>query len=189
MSLLLPAGIIATVGSTLFLLTPMFTSSGLYQMTAEKRMEFVEANPGPIRLQNTLLSLGGFLPAVGYLLWTFAFREQGTLWLHVLGAASLLVGAVFLAVYFYQLYRDPGSYYLARKVSWSGKAYFTLTELAFVLYGILFLQTDFPDWLGFLSIAAAVGMLVWFLVVGLTDLPPQPFFLVTLVAGIVFLVV
>ena len=189
MNLLLPAGILAIVGSILFLLTPMFTSRGLYEMTAEKRLEFVEANPGPIRLQNILLSLGGLLPAIGYLLWTVAFREQGTLWMHVLGAASMLIGADFLAVYFYQLYRDPKTYYQAKKVTWPGKAYFVLIEPAFVLYGILFLQTEFPDWLGFLSIAAAVGMLVWFLVVGLIDLPPQPFFLVTLIAGIVFLVV
>ena len=188
MSLLLPAGILAIVGSILFLLTPMFTSRGLYEMTAEKRMEYVEANPGPIRLQNILLSLGGFLPAVGYLLWTLTFREQGALWMHVLGAASLLVGAVLLAVYFYQLYRDPKTYYQAKKVTWPGKAYFVLIELAFILYGVLFIQTDFPNWLGFLSIAVAVGMLVWLLVVSWIDLPPQPLFLVTLIAGIVFLV-
>lgn len=187
MSLVAYGGMATIVGPLLFLITPFITSRGIYQLEPHERVQFVHTYRGRFALQTMLVSLGCVLPSIGFVLWSLEFGNEGPLVLHFLAGASFLLGAILLCVFFYQEYDDPASYYLADKISWPGYAYFWLTVAAFVLYGILFLQTRVADWLGYLSMLVAAGMAVGIWRIGGKDLPPQPFYLVTLIAGILFL--
>ena len=139
-----------------------------------------------MRLQNNLLPAAGFLTSGGYLVWSVRAHEQGPLWVHWLGGAMLLGGAVAMAFFYRQFHRDPASYHLSDRIALPGAIYFILTIGAMAVYGVLFLLEPVPDWLGYASLVVATAMAVGLWRIGGKGLPPQPFYLVTLTAGIVF---
>ena len=187
MSWLTVAGLLASAGSVLFLVTPVFTSRGVYQLPPEERVAHARDHPGLMGLQNTLLAIAAFLAAAGFVAWSVHSRDQGSPWLHMLGAAAFLAGAVAMGFFSRQFHRDPASYHLADRISLAGRIYFALTIGATGVYGVLFLQAAVPNWLGYVSLVVAAAMAVGLWRIGGKDLPPQPFYLVTLTAGIVFL--
>ncbi len=188
MSALQTAGLLATVGSVIFLVAPMFASSGLYKRSPEERVSYVRDRAASVRVQNTWLSIAGLLVAVGFVLWSVDARGVVEDWLNYTAAGVIGLSAVFLAVFFYQTTIDPASYYTAERISWVGNTYFLLASAGFVLYGFAFMQALTPDWVGWFSIGVAVLMLIGFAIIGGKDLPPQPYFLISLVSGVVFLI-
>lgn len=185
--LLRSSGITVIAGSVLFLAVPFLTSS-LYQLTPEEQVAYVETHRSLVVIQNTLLALGGILVAAGYVLWSLHVRNQVISWLNWLAVVAFGLAAVALGGFFFQTTQDPASYYLAENISWVGTAYFVAASVGFVAYGLLFVSAGTGTWLGYLSVATGVGMFIALLAIGGKDLPPQPFFLVALIAGVVFLV-
>ncbi len=181
------AGVSVVIGSVVFLVVP-FLTPGLYQLSPEERVSYVLANRSVVVTQNTLLAAAGIAVAVGFALWSLHAKDHVNGVLNWSAAIVLVLSAIALAVFFFQTTKDPESYYLAEAISPVGTSYFVLASLAFALYGLLFIQAGTGNWLGYLSIVAGVLMLIALLAIGGKDLPPQPFFLVSLTAGIVFLI-
>ncbi len=180
------AGGIVVAGSLLFLITPFVGSAGQYQRSPEERVAFVRARATRVLVRNGLTALGAVLVAVGYLWWSLESRDDATVWLNVLAAASLTGATIFIAVFFAQTTARPESYHLADRVTWVGDAALVLLVVAFVAYGALFVEGPVPDWLGWLSIVVGLGMAIAHVRIGGKDLPPQPYYLTTLVVGVVF---
>ena len=185
--LLRSSGITVIAGSVLLLVVPLFASS-LYQLTPEEQVAYVETHRSLVVIQNTLLALGGILVAAGYVLWSLHVRNQVASWPNWLAVVAFGLAAVALSGFFFQTTQDPASYYLAESISWVGNAYFVAASVGFVAYGLLFLSTGTGTWLGYLSVATGVGMFIALIVIGGKDLPPQPFFLVSLITGVIFVV-
>lgn len=179
------AGLSVAIGSVVFLVVPFLTPA-LHRLSPEERVSYVLANRGVVVTQNTLLAAAGVAVAVGFALWSFDAKDEVNGVLNWSAAIVFALSAITLAVFFFQTTQDPESYYVAETISPVGSSYFVLTSLAFALYGILFIQAETGNWLGYLSIASGILMLVALLAIGGKDLPPQPFFLVSLTAGIVF---
>ena len=166
----------------------MFGSSGLYQLAVEERLSYVKERASSVARQNTILAVGGFLAAGGYVLWSVDQAGVVADSLNYSAAAVFALSAVFLAIFFYQTTINPESYYTADRISWVGNVYIVLASAGMVLYGLVFIAAMTPDWVGWVSIGVSVLMLIGLLVIGGKDLPPQPYFLVTLTTGIIFLV-
>ncbi len=182
------SGVVAITGSLLFLIVP-FLTPGLYQLSPEERVRFLEANRSTVLLQNISLVVAGFLVAGAFVAWSSQLGDEVPDVLWKSGSVLMVLAAIFLALFFWQTTQDPSSYHLADTISLPGNLYFIAAIAAFGIYSVLFIRTSIPNWLGYLSGLVTALMLLGFLLVGGKDLPPQPFFLISLIAGVVFLAI
>lgn len=188
MDILKLSGVAAIVGSLLFLIVP-FLTPGLYQLSPEQRVQFLEANRSTVLFQNISLIIAGFLVAGAFVAWSTQLGDEAPGFLWKSGSALMVLAAIFLGLFFWQTTRDPASYHLADSMSLPGNLYFIAAIGAFAIYSFLFIWSSIPNWLGYLTGLVTALMLLGFLFIGGKDLPPQPFFLVSLIAGMVFLAV
>ena len=172
------------VGSLIFIFaaTPV---SGIYgKKNLEDRMAMITARRGAFVISQVGFGLGSLLTAVGFLLLTLHLRDSQSPWPNYAAAVSLVMGAILWAVFIYQRTLEPETMfgdYLGSRIMWVS---FVFTEIGLVLYGVVFLQSSLPQWLGYASFAVAAAMLVGALTIP-GWLPPQIIYLLTLVVGIV----
>ena len=181
------AGLIVVVGSLLFLVTPFVGSASLYRLAPEDRMAWIEGHSRTVAIQNSLVAIGSVMVAVGYVTWSIETVSL-TGWINATAAITIALAAASTAAFFYQTTKSPESYHVADHISEVGYASFVLMSAAAVLYGVLFLQAATPDWVGLLSIVVGAFMGGALVIAGGKELLPQPYYVVTLVAGALFLI-
>jgi hypothetical protein len=192
MDLLQSAGVSMIVGFILVVIASLVGLNEVYTAPdSDTRLEIISQNKGRWAATNIFWIAASLVTAVGLLLLTLGLRDSQSPWLLYAGAAAFIVGAVAWAIFLYQRIGDPaGNLYTTPPAPLSlVSAWATIFALG--LYGAAFLQGSFPNWLGYTLLVVA-GLLV----VGLTlffdrfyaSFPPQVFYLLTLIIGIVTLV-
>jgi hypothetical protein len=147
----------------------------------------IDAKRKAFVMSQAAFGLGALITAAGLLLLTLDIGDSASVILNYGAAAAMVIGAGLWAVVTYQRAVDPETMfadYLGSRPMW---AYFVLTEIALALYGIVFLQSDVANWLGYMSFVVAAVMAVGALTIP-EWLPPQIIYLLTLIAGIVVVI-
>ena len=177
------AGIVIIIGSILFFFATIPLGQVFREPSSQKRLELIEDNPTRWLVSQVSFSIGALVAAVGFVLFSLHIGAGQSRWLTYLAASSFLVGAILWSIYVYLRTVNPEVYMAAGAISWTGLAYFVLTELAIFLYGIVFLRSDYPNWLGYLTIGFAAIFLIAAMI-SRAVLIPLFFYILTLVVGI-----
>lgn len=185
------AGIGLIAGFVFILVASSVGPPRLYQEPdSEARLEIIANHTTRWAASNLIFAVGGLITAAGLALFALQIRGSASLWLIVLGVASYTLGAIVWAIFMYQRTVDPSSLFTSYAFSPPTIALVGLTVIGLVLYGVIFLQAGYPGWLGVGTIAAMVltgGAALLFPTQFFASFPPQLFYLLTLVAGIVML--
>lgn len=185
------AGILLIAGFVLVLIASFVGPNKVYTAPdSQTRLEIITQNKGRWTATNVIWAVGSLLTAAGFIFLALALRTSQNPWLLYAGSVAVIVGMVAWAIYLYQRIGDPaGNLYTTPPAPLSLIfAWATLAGLA--LYGVVFLQGSYPNWLGY-TLLVAMGLLTAGLVfafdVVYASFPPQFFSLLTMVIGIVSL--
>lgn len=185
------AGISMIVGFGLVMIASFVGPNAVYTAPdSNTRLEIIAQNQGRWTATNLIWAVASLVTAAGFLLLTLALRESQIPWLLYAGAAAFIVGMLAWAIYLYQRIGDPaGNLYTSPPAPLSLVfAWATIAGLA--LFGVAVLQGSFPNWLGY-TLLVAMGLLaagfIFFFDVVYASFPPQFFYLLTLIVGIVAL--
>lgn len=179
------AAILVIIGSVLFLAAAFSPISRVFAMDAERKIEAITAAPNQWALSQVLFGLGAFVTAAGVGLLARAFppgRASSLLWV---AAGLLLVGAAFWAWHLWLRTADPVAFAHRDQPFWQFPVYTLFSQLGFALMGIGLLHTGLPPWVGWMLAGSMAVLFVLLLV--FRDMPPFAYYLLTLVAGVVFL--
>lgn len=192
MDLLQAAGLLMITGFGLVLIASLVGPNEVYSAPdSDTRLEIIAQNKGRWTATNIVWAIASLVTAVGLLLLTLSLRDSQSPWLLYAGAIAFTIGAVSWAVFLYQRIGDPAGNLYTTPPAPLSLVFAWATVLALGLYGAAFLQGSFPNWLGYTLLVVA-GLLV----AGLTltfdkfyaSFPPQVFYLLTLIMGIVALI-
>ena len=181
------AGLVIIASFVLFVLGFFVYPPGFSQETdLEGRLKIIAEHQSRWKL---VMRIGGLQPlvtALGFLLLSISLRGSQNPWLLYLGAGAFIMAGLLAAVGINQTINDPVSYLDHSSQSPQTSGYILLTAVAGILYGIVFLQAGFPNWLAYITLGSAA--LVPFLVVfksSVAYVVVVLFYFVTFVAGIV----
>jgi hypothetical protein len=185
------AGISMIVGFGLVMIASFVGPNAVYTAPdSNTRLEIIAQNQGRWMATNLIWAVASLVTGAGFLLLALALRESQNPWLLYAGAVAFIVGMAAWAIYLYQRIGDPaGNLYTTPPARLSLVfAWATIAGLA--LFGVAVLQGSFPNWLGY-TLLVAMGLLaaglVFFFDVVYASFPPQFFYLLTLIVGIVAL--
>jgi hypothetical protein len=157
---------------------------------SDARLDIIKQNQGRWTATNYIWAIASLVTAAGLLLMTISLREDQSPWLLYAGAIAFIIGAVAWSIFLYQRNVDPAGNLYTTPPAPLSLVYAWATIVALALYGVAFLQGSFPDWLGYLllaSMALLVIGLAFFFDRFYASFPPQVFYLLTLIVGIVVL--
>lgn len=187
MSLERIAGIVIIVGVVLYIIAGCVSPRLYQEPDISQRVSIIEASRTRWNLSQLFFGLGIGLPAVGFLLLTLHLHGIQRQWLIYAGAAAFVLGALSGVIFVYRQTSDPVQYWASIQPSALIIGAVVLTLAGLLLYGVVFLQGDFPNWLGYVAVGAAVVLLAAFLVTrGITGFVVASLsYLVTLIVGVV----
>jgi hypothetical protein len=160
---------------------------GLYQTPdIDERLQIIEAHRTLWLSGTALFVLYAALTIVGFSLLAYAMWTGGQGWISVLGAIAIVAGTV-LGMYFVYLQTiDPRGGYSGAYPTPENLAYWLWLAGA-LIFGVAFLQSDLPNWLGFVTAGAAAVYSIVFLITGFGAITPWILGFLSLVIGIVLL--
>lgn len=185
------AGVLLIVGFALVLIASVVAPTKVYRAPDnEARLEIIARNQTRWAATNLIWAVASLVTATGLAMLTLHLRASQSPWLLYAATVAFVVGAVAWAIYLYQRIADPaGNLYttppppLSLLFAWA-------TIVGLGLYGVAFLVGSYPDWLGYILLVAmgilTAGM-VFFFEAFYASFPPQLFYLLTLLVGIVAL--
>ena len=189
MDLLTLAGILMILSFVLIILNMVLAPPRLYQETdKEVRSQIIADHQTRWITSQVMGALAPIFTAFGFLILAIHFQSTQNPWLLYIGAAGLILGAVSMMIYSFQGMSDPGTYLTITKPSPLVIAGVALTSIGGILFGVTFLQSSIPNWLGYLLIGSAILLISYlFIKESFVYLSIMLFYLVTLIVGIVLL--
>jgi hypothetical protein len=185
------AGIALIVGFAMVVIASIIGPNEVYRAPdAETRLKIIAVNEGRWRATNLVWAFASLVTGAGMLMLTLALRESEDVWLFYLGALAFTIGAIAWVAYLVARIGDPaGNLYTSPPAPLSLVfAWATIVGLA--LYGLAFVLGSYPDGLGYLLLVP-MGLLALGLIFAFDEFyasfPPQVFYLLTLLIGIVAL--
>jgi len=167
------AGIIFLASFGANLLSFSTVPSDLYRsgFDVDERLAMVEANRLGFIAGAVLTSTGAIGMALGYIVLSRQLRATENALMANLGAAAILLGSLVVAALVLQGIADPRAYL---EIATPGRAsesfYFNafawLSLAGQFLFGLVFLRGDFPRWLAYATLGAAVLVLLAVVLVG-----------------------
>ena len=185
------AGLLLIAGFVLVMIATFIGPNDVYRAPDnETRLEIIAQNRGRWMATNLVWAVASLVTAGGLFLLTLGLRGRQSPWLLYIAAAVFAIGSIAWAIYLYQRIGDPaGNLYTTPPAPLS--LVFVWAILAgLALYGVAFLQGSYPNWLGYtllVSMGLLVVGLVFFFDVVYASFPPQFFYLLTLIVGIIAL--
>jgi hypothetical protein len=191
MNFLSTAGVLLIVGFVLVLIASLVGPNEVYTAPDNNtRLEIIAKNQGRWTATNLIWAAASLVTATGILLLTFGLSESQSPWLLYAGAFAFIVGAVAWAIYLYQRIGDPAGNLYTTPPAPLSLVFVWATIFALGVYGAAFLQGSFQNWLGY-TLLVATGLLMagltFFFDAFYASFPPQVFYLLTLIIGIVTL--
>ena len=165
----------------------LVNAPGLYAtQDINARLQIIEANKTRWLANQALTFLYILLTLIGFAVLASILRKTGSVWIPSLATVFILAGSLSGGCFVYLQTIDPrggysGAYPLAEHLAY----WFWLAGL--LLFGITFLQTNLPAWLGYLTAGIALAYGIFFLFTGVGFLTPFLMALLSLVIGIVLL--
>lgn len=169
----------------------ILTPPNLYQESdIGVRMNIVEQYRSQFNTAQIATAVGGVGMAVGYLLLFLYLRRDKTARLASIGVVVMFLGAVSLAILMLRGISDPRAYLERNSAQGSPlliyeQGYAWLTILGYLLYGLVFLRSDFPRWLAYFTLGYTTVILV--VAIFVSTFAVEFLFLLPLVIGIVLL--
>jgi hypothetical protein len=185
------AGILLIAGLVLVLIASFVGPNAVYTAPdSNTRLEIIAKNEGRWKATNLIWAVGSLITAVGMLLISLGLRKDENAILLYLAAAAFITGAVAWAVYTYQRIGDPAENLYTTPPALLSLVFAYATIAGLAPYGLAFLLGSYPNWLGYTFLFAmgllSAGMISFFDAV-YASFPPQFFYLLTLIVGIVAL--
>lgn len=165
----------------------LVNAPGLYEtQDINARLRIIEANNTRWMVNQALTFLYILLTVLGFAALASMLRKTGKVWLLAISTVFILAGSISGAYFVYLQTMDPrggysGAYPLAEHLAY----WFWLAGLLF--FGIAFLQSSLPPWLGYLTVGTAFIYAIFFLFTGAGFLTPFLMAILSLVIGIVLL--
>lgn len=160
---------------------------GLYlTQDIDERLQILETHKAQWYAERAGSVASNVLMMVGFGLLGYSLRAAVRDWVPTLGVAAFLIGGASALVFLYLQTSDPRSGYSGGFRSLENLVYWP--KLAgMLLFGISFLRSDLPTWLGYLTVGTSLALSVVFLATGLGVLTPYILIFVELAVGIVLL--
>ena len=181
------SAILLIAGFAVLMVASLFGPQGIYQ-TADpaERVQIIEEDLNGWNITQSLTGLAILLTAVGFAVLASRLRTMGNAWVPILGAAALVVGAISGALFLYRQTTDPLN---AFEGAYSGMQtlYYWLTLAGLLLFGVSFLGSSLPAWLGYVTAGTALVYGIVYLVTGEGFLTPFLVSLLSLVIAIILL--
>jgi hypothetical protein len=175
-------------GFVLFFLAGIVAPSLYQEPVIEQRVETISLNQSQWIFSQILFALGGLLPAIGFLLLAIHLQDKQNAWLINLGTAAILLETVFGVIFVYYQTLDPAKYWEMARPSPLLIVYIFLILTGAFLYGLVFLQGAFPNWLGYVTIGFTILVALGILVLRVpVFFAASLFYFVALIMGIVVL--
>lgn len=180
------AGILLVSGFVLVMIASFSGPPRLYQQAdSQAQLQIIRDHPSRWLFSNALFGLAGLLTAAGLILFTATSQNSLTSWLAALAYA---LGTILWIVFLVKRIQDPAQLFENYAFSPFTFALFGLLIIGLLLSGVVYIQADYPAWLGYgttalVTLIALVAVVIpatffkWF--------PPQILYLFTLAAGIV----
>ena len=182
------AGALLIIGFGLVVIGSVVGPPGLYQEPElDARLEIITANPGNWLASNGAWALAALITAAGLLVFSLGLRDTDTGTLGLVAGAAIILGAISFTIQLYLRQVSPGESYERTTLFTLGFIWLTLIGL--LTYGVVFLRAQYPKWLASLFIGIPILLAALAIILGSRfyfNLPPQVFYLLTLLAGIVF---
>jgi hypothetical protein len=179
------AGIVLITGAILFLAASFSPISRVHaEPTAAGKLEIITASPTAWAFSQILYSLGALATVAGVGMAAYSLRHHTPTLPLLLAVLALASGALFFAGYAYFRAVDPQAWVQVTPPMWPFLAYTFLTQAGLLLFGLAWLRTPLPRWPGWLMLGGAI--LLFTLTVIFGDMPPLAYYLLTLLAGIMF---
>lgn len=185
------AGISLILGFIFILAASIVGPPRLYQEPeSETRLEIIAHYPARWVVSNIFFALGGLITASGLLLFSLQIWGNANAWLISLSAVAYVLGTIAWVIFLYRRTINSSSLFTSYAFSPLTVALIGFIVIGLLLYGIVFLQTGYPGWLGVVTIVGMAligGAALFFPSQFFASFPPQVIYLVTFVAGIVIL--
>jgi hypothetical protein len=189
MGLIRTSGIALIAGFVLVILASIVGPNEVYTAPDnDARMEVIRQNQGRWTATNLVWIVASLVTGAGVVLLALGLRESQSPWLLYAGAAAFSLATIAWSVWLYQRTIDPAGNLYTNPPALLSLVFLWATLAALALLGAAFLQGSFPNWPGYMLLAA-VGLLLVGLIVAFdafyASFPPQIFYLLTLIVGIV----
>ena len=183
------AGLVMIAGFGLFVSGFSVGPPRIFEETElEARLWIIGEHPSRWKLVMWLGGLQPLVTAFGFLLLSVSLLGRQSTLLLAMGAASFIVAGVFVAAGIRGNIANPGAYLDRASQSPQTVGYLLLTALAGIIYGMVFLRADLPDWLGYITLgSAALVPLLAIFKSSVAYSTIMAFYFVTFVVGFVLL--
>jgi hypothetical protein len=124
--------------------------------------------------------------SIGFAVLASRLRTDGNSWIPTLGGAAIILGALSGTYFLYRQTTDMVGAFSGRYPGFEPAANI-LTLIGLLLFGIAFLQTSIPAWLGYLTVGAPILYGVIYIATGSGWLTPGISTLLGLLIAIILL--
>jgi hypothetical protein len=179
------AGVVMITGSVVFLTGAAIAVPLVFTMPdREERLRMIEKRLQAWRLGQPGYAGGALIAALGVGWLAFDSAAPSTVWLEA-SCALLVIGALAWTWSVYLRATHPRDFAMGQLPGWPFATYVYLTLAGLALLGVGLLMGDWPDWPGWLTLAADVPFVVVYARSG--DIPPFVFYLVLGTVGVAVL--
>ena len=143
----------------------------------------VQSSPIAWAISQILFGLGGVLVAAGLALFTLDQRSTNATFSEYLGLAMIAFGTLcWIVIVYERATLSPQEVFGSPTFGWLFIPYTLLTQATLIVYGLTFLRTGYPRWLGLVAIIPALLLCAVYLI--FKDVPPFAYYVITLAIGI-----
>jgi hypothetical protein len=151
-----------------------------------RRIQIIEQYKTRWNISQSFIGLSLLLTTIGFFVLNTRLYTLANAWVPTLGAVAFIAALIPAALFIYCQTTDPlGSY----EGAYSGMQtlYYWLALAGLLLFGIAFLQSGLPAWLGYMTVGAALVYGAVFLVTGSGFATPFLISLLSLVIAVILL--
>jgi hypothetical protein len=160
---------------------------GVYKLSdLQQRVQLIEDNMARWNMSQIAIGLGAVLMASGFSLLAAHLRQSNNGWGPLLGAGILLAGTISGLFFLFRQTTDPLSAYQGNYKTFE-YLYYWLAVAGLLLFGIAFLQSGLPAWLGYVTAGTTAVYAIYFMISGVGYPTPGLVTILALVTGIVLL--
>lgn len=137
-------------------------------------------------ISHIMFLIGAVTTTTGMAIFTSTIEETDVRLLALVALVALVLGTLIWVhiVFAFRLLMSSEEYVRTNAGGWTFPAYAVLTVGGLMVYGIVLLLSDFPTWLGLVTIGLNSVILIAYFA---RDTGPGPFYVTTLIIGIAFL--
>lgn len=183
------AGYLLIASFIFMLIEPLVGPPRLFQEPElNKRLSIISDYPGRWLAANALFAASAISAAIGLWIFSKQIAGGGPINLAMIAGLVFIVGAIAMVGQAYLNQSQPDTYF--ERVTLVTYLAFWGISIGLFLFGVVILQSSYSNWLGFSFIGIMTALSVLSLLYRdqfFYNLPPQIFFVLTMILGIVLL--